>query len=266
MSTAVTAALYRAQAFLAARGAEAEARYVAVLAGEAPRGDLVARASAAQRDDGALGALLAGDAPGPDVASTADALGWLVPLGVVEGPPVDAAAGFLVRAQGADGGWEAPGGHAEREDSLALSATLCGLLSRCPAARHSALRRAAAFLAARWSVERVKRGSYPAIAGYLHAFSTVPADVDEADTALQWCGRELDRGFRVHTLGAAAVGDVLVRCDALAVPGARLSGKTIAEALLREQRPDGGFGPPAAELRATCKAALALRHLAATLR
>jgi hypothetical protein len=262
---AVAAALGRARAFLAERGAECEALYVATLAGEAPRADFVARAAAVSQADGALASLLAGDARGGDAGSTADALGWLVPIGVTEGAPVDAAAAYLTGAQRADGGWDAPGGD-EHEASLALSATLCGLLSRCPGARQSSLRRAAAFLAAHWSPDRVQRGSYPAIAGYLHAFATVPADVDEADTALQWCGRELERAYRIGAFGPAAVGDVFVRCDALAVPGARLDGAEIAVALLREQRPDGGFGPPGAELRATCKSALALRHLAAALR
>jgi hypothetical protein len=262
---AAAAAIDRARAFLAARGAKREALYLAVLAGAAPRGEIVAHSTGAQGTDGALAALLAGDASGLDVASTADALGWLVAIGATEGVPVDRAAGFLVGAQRADGGWDALGGDAD-EASLALSATLCGLLSRCAGARQSALRRAAAFLAARWSPDRVQQGSYPAIAGYLHAFATVPADVDEADTALQWCGRELERGYRIGAFGAAAVGDVFVRCDSIAVPGARISAAEIAVALLREQRPDGGFGPPAAELRATCKAALALRHLAAALR
>jgi len=270
---AVAEALARAHAFLAGRGAEVEARYVAVLQGAAARAEIAERAKASQRADGALTALLAGDAPGPGVASTADALGWLVAIGAVEGAPVDAAAGFLVRAQRADGGWDAAEADAhaapladEHEASLALSATLGGLLARCPGARQSALRRAAAFLGSHWSPDRVQSGSYPAIAGYLHAFAMVPAEVDEADTALQWCGRELERGYRIGAFGPAAVGDVFVRCHAIAIPGTRLAAAEIAAALLREQRADGGFGPPAAELRATCKSALALRHLAAALR
>jgi hypothetical protein len=262
---AALAALARAQAFLAARGAELEARYVAVLAGEAPRAEIAERARAAQHPEGALGALLAGDAAGPDVASTADALGWLVAIGCTEGAPVDAAAGFLMRVQRADGGWDAAAPD-DQGRGLALSATLAGLLSRCPSARHSTLRRAAAFLGAQWSPDRVQSGSYPAIAGYLHAFATVPAEVDEADTALQWCGRELERGYRIGAFGPAAVGDVFVRCDAIAVPGTRIQAAEIARALLLEQRPDGGFGSSAADVRATCKAALALRHLAPALR
>ena len=94
----------------------------------------------------------------------------------------------------------------------------------------------------------MQSGSYPAIAGYLHAFATVPAEVDEADAALQWCGRELERGYRIGAFGAAPrSATCFVRCDAIAVPGTRIQAAEIARALLLEQRPDGGFGPPAAE-------------------
>lgn len=258
---AVPEAVRRAHDFLLRRDAQREALYVGVLAGAGDPTAIGLLAGTTQKSDGAIGPLLAGDAPGPGVASTADALGWLIPLGLAESPVAATAAGYLVRSQGEDGGWSdlsAPG----EEPTLALSATVCGVLARCPAARQSTLRRAAAHLAARWSCERAQRGSYPLLAGYLHAFVSVPADLDEADTALQWCGRELERGFRTAAFGAAAVGDVFVRCDATAVPGARLDGAEIRAALLREQRLDGGFGSPAAEIRDTCKAALALWHLA----
>ena len=118
--------------------------------------------------------------------------------------------------------------------------------------------------AARWSVERVQGPRYAPILAYVHALAHVPSE--RADEVLQWCGRELERGFRIGAFGPAAVGDVFVRCGAIAIPGTRLSAAEIVRALLLEQRPDGGFGPPAAEVRATCKAALAIRHLSAALR
>jgi hypothetical protein len=83
-----------------------------------------------------------------------------------------------------------------------------------------------------------------------------------ADEALQWCGRELERGFLNGAFGAVAVARVFGRCDALALPGARLRADEVARALLAAQREDGGFpgeGPPE---RVACEAALALRHLA----
>lgn len=259
-SEAAADAIGRARCFLEAAGAAREARYVAALAGEAPRDPLRDEAASGQDERGALSPLLAGDAPGPGVASTADALGWLIGLGFREGPVVDAAASWLSRAQDADGGWSDPLATGE-EARLALVATLCGLLVRCPAARVGSIRRAAAYLAERWSRERVQGGSYPAIAGYMYAFSAVPADLEVADEALQWCGRELERGFRIRAFDAAQVGRIFVACEAVALPGARLRAEEIVSALLSSQAEDGGFGAEPARVRATCQAALVLRHL-----
>jgi len=256
----VAAALARARRFLEARDAAREARYVGALLGDAPREALRAEAAAEQAPSGALAPLLTGDAPGPGAASTADALGWLIGLGFTEGPVVDAAVAWLARAQAADGGWRdaaAP----DEEARLALSASLCGWLVRCPTARLAPLRRAATHLAAHWSRERVQGGSYPLIAGYLQAFTGVPADLEEADEALQWCGRELERGFRSGAFDAAQVGAVFARCGARALPGARLGAAEISSQLLAAQAADGGFGAEPGRVRATCEAALALRQL-----
>jgi hypothetical protein len=260
---AIAAALARAREFLAAQGAEREARYVAVLEGRAPRGSLEEVAAASQEESGALPGLVAGDAPGSGVASTADALGWLVALGSGDGPIAQRAAAYLMREQGADGAWRDAG---REEGAVALTAALCGTLARCPGARLSALRRAAAFLAGSWSEERVRAGSYPEIAGYLHAFASLPADLDVADEALQWCGRELERGFRSGAFEALRVAHVFVLCDAAALPGARLRDAEVLEALLSAQAPDGGFGGLGTPERSTCRAALALRHLGRALR
>jgi hypothetical protein len=136
------------------------------------------------------------------------------------------------------------------------------LLSRTPSARLSSLRRAAAFLGAHWSRERVQAGRFPAIAGYLAALATLPADLDVADEALQWCGRELERGFRTGRFDATAVATVFARCDAFALPGARLGADEVVRALLAAQDEDGSFPGEGTPERATCAAALALRHLA----
>jgi len=262
---AVAGALARARQLLEARGAAREARYVAVLEGRAERAAFEADAAACRDARGALAGLVAGDAPGPSVASTADALGWLVALGVTEGAVVDGAAAFLAGEQAADGGWKGAAAAGEGE-AVALTAALCGSLARCPAARLSSLRRAAGYLAAHWSEERVRAGSYPEIAGYLHAFAGLPADLDVADEALQWCGRELERGFRIGAFDPVRVAHVFVLCDAAALPGARLGAAELLEALLRAQAPDGSFGGFCTPERSTCRAALALRHLAPRLR
>jgi hypothetical protein len=262
---AVAEALRRAEAFLAGRGAAREARYVAAVAGLAGPREIEAEAAAGQEAHGALPGLVRGDAPGPGVASTADALGWLVALGVTEGNVVEGALAYLTAQQGADGAWSDAEAQ-EEGGALALSAGLCGILARCPAARLSVLRRAAAYLAAHWSEERVRAGSYPEIAGYLHAFASVPADLDVADEALQWCGRELERGFRIGAFDALQVARVFVLCDSAALPGARLQAAEVLEALLRAQVPDGSFAGRGTPERSTCEAALALRHLGRCLR
>jgi hypothetical protein len=258
--TAADAALGRARRFLAARGAAREGRYVGALLGDPTREALRAEAAAAQDSSGALAPFLAGDAPGPGVASTADALGWLLGLGLGEGSPVDGAVAWLARAQDPDGGWRDPAAP-DPAARLALTASLCGLLVRCPAARLAAVRRAANHLAARWSRERVQGGDYGAIAGYLHAFAGVPADLEVADEALQWCGRELERGFRIGSFEPLQVARVFVLCDARALPGARIGAAELAGALLASQAEDGGFGAEPGRVRATCQAALALRQL-----
>lgn len=259
---AVAAALVRARDFLDRRGALREALLVRVAAGEAPRASFVAAAAEGQDPRGALGPLLAGDAAGPGVASTADVLGWLVALGVSEGAPVERAVAFLVGAQEADGGWRDPSTAGDEAEG-ALVATVCALLSRAPSARLSSLRRAAAALGARWSRERVQGGSYPTIAGYLAALAMLPAELDVADEALQWCGRELERGFRTGAFGAVAVATVFSRCAAVAVPGARVDAEEVVRAVLAAQREDGSFPGEGPEERTACEAALALRHLVA---
>jgi hypothetical protein len=262
---ALAGALERAARFLEARAGKPEALYGAALAGAALPAAFLEAAAARQDARGALGPLLAGDAPGPGVASSADALGWLGALGAREGAVVDRAVGFLLREQREDGGWSDPAAP-DDEARLALTAAVAGHQARCPAARPTALRRAAAHLAARWSRERVQRGSYAAIAGTLHAFAGVPAEVDVADEALQWCGRELERGFRTGAFAPLAVAGAFLLCGAAALPGARLGAAEVAEALLREQAADGGFGADPERERSTCRAAAALRHLGACLR
>jgi hypothetical protein len=254
-------ALERAARFLTARGAAREARYVAALAGSLAPAALAADAAAAQDPSGALAPLLAGDAPGPGVASTADALGWLIGLGVTEGAPIERAAAFLMASQDADGGWSDPAA-ADEQARLALAATLCGHLARCPAVRLSALRRAAGHVARHGARARVEGGGYRAIASTFHAFAAIPAELDLGDEALQWCGRELERGFRTGALDAVQTARVFALCDAVALPGARLRAEEVAAALLRAQASDGGFGAEPGRERATCEAALGLRHLA----
>ena len=90
----------------------------------------------------------------------------------------------------------------------------------------------------------MKGGEWQAIAAFSHFFANVPHEL--ADAALQWCGRELERGYRTGAFDALAAARVLLWCDAHAIPGARLGVDELLGALLAEQRGDGGWPAPGA--------------------
>ena len=69
-----------------------------------------------------------------------------------------------------------------------------------------------------------------------------PRPHDAGDEILQWCGRELERGFRARRFSAVRTARVLTWCDAPVLPGAQLEPAELLDALLAEQAPDGGFG------------------------
>ena len=111
------------------------------------------------------------------------------------------------------------------------------LLARCPAARL----RACAAPRRSSPATGPRSGCGRAATRRSRATSTpspsLPGDVDVADEALQWCGRELERGFRIGAFDAVRVARVFVLCDAPALPGARLAAAEVREALLRAQGP-----------------------------
>ena len=78
-----------------------------------------------------------------------------------------------------------------------------------------------------------------ALAAFAHFFTNVHHDL--ADEALQWCGRELERGFRTRQFDAIATLRVLLYCDADALPGLRIETEELLDLLLAEQSDDGGF-------------------------
>ena len=111
-------------------------------------------------------------------------------------------------------------------------------------------------------------GRLASIAAFAHFFANGGAP-DLSDEALQWCGRELERGFRTHRFESVQTFRVLFYCDAHALPGATLDAVELLDRLLDEQAADGGFaaldpgGPPGRvaptidalmAIRATCRA------------
>jgi hypothetical protein len=219
-----------------------------------------------------------------DVEGAATALAVLDAIGVRRGPEVEHAVVILAAAQRDDGSWSLGGRlegrptRSEREASevdalvdepdeaarVATTAQIAGHLAKTICARPQVLRAAGAFLAAHWGPERVQGGDPRAIAGFAQWYANT--DDELSDAALQWCGRELERGFRSGAIDALDTARVFAFCDAQALPGARLSADEVVLSLAAAQAPDGGFGPAsdpvAARVEATLAALAALQRLA----
>lgn len=261
MAVSFEAALRRAGEFVAREGAELDRVYLSTLLRERDATALLSGLAGLQRDDGAIadwrdgaiagwrGSAAAGwrsgavaeDAAGE--ASTLRALSLLDALGLLDHPVPEAAAAFLIARQGADGGWGAA------EDSaaarIARTGEAGGLLAKSPFARPAVLRAAERFLAERWSVEALRAGGCAAILAHVHLLAAFPAAESEiADEALQWCGRELERGFRSGAFSAVEVAQVFCRARARALPGARIEAAELAAAIATAQQPDGGWPAP----------------------
>lgn len=232
----------RARAFVAAHGDAAQCARGAALC-----------------DGTARAALDAALAPIDSDAAALSALEQCAAVGLHDGPLVEQATARLGAAQEPDGGWScAPG-----LDRAASAALVAGLLARTRFARPAALLAAGRLVAASWAPERVQGGSAAAIAAYACFFANF--DHELGDAALQWCGRELERGFRTGAIDALAAGRVFALCDAQALPGARLGADEVALSLAAAQAGDGGFAPAAADVatrvEATLAALAALRRL-----
>jgi hypothetical protein len=198
-----------------------------------------------------------------DARSAAAALAVLDAIGVRRGAEVERAAMLLSAAQRDDGSWaraESDGDDAR----VVATAQVAGLLAKTPYARPALLRAASSFLAARWGSERVQSGDPVAIAGWAQWFANT--DDELSDAGLQWCGRELERGFRSGAIDALAAARVFALCDAQALPGARLGADEVLPSLAAAQAPDGGFGagwdPIPQRVEATLDALAALARLA----
>jgi hypothetical protein len=220
---------------------------------------LLAALAAQQQPDGSLRPWDEGVAPDPALAATLRGLTLLDALGLLDHPVAERAAGWLLLRQQLDGGWDEPGASEERR--IALSGEVAGLLAKTPFARASALARAEGFLSRLWSVERVQGPRYAPILAYVHALAHLPSEL--ADEVLQWCGRELERGFRTQSFGPVAVARVFLRARARALPGASIDASEVVATLLAAQALDGGWSAEAETPRAlaTLEAAEALLRL-----
>lgn len=215
----------------AADGAARAAEFVAASGTPAERAALAAFTGRGGVDQVAD---VLGPPPG-DLAGFRGALRLFDDLGALEHPLVERMVRDLERLQAEDGHW---GGDAD--DAIFETGTLGGHLAKVPSASAGLLDAASDWLAARFSPERVQGFQWRGVAAYAHVFANRPHAA--ADEILQWCGRELERGFRTRHFDAVHTARVLVWCDASSLPGARLDAGELLEALLIEQAADGGFG------------------------
>jgi hypothetical protein len=255
VSDAISRAVNAADAFVRREGAPLERVFWDVLLRRESARSLLAALAETQAPDGSLPPWSAAGPPEP-LAATLAALTRLDALGLLDHPLGERAAGFVLAGQRPDGGWDEPG--ADEERRIALTGEAAGLLAKTPFARASALARAESFLAVHWSVERVQGPRYVPILAYVHALAHVPSEL--ADEVLQWCGRELERGFRTHVFAGVEVARVFLRARARALPGCAIAASEVVATLLAAQAPDGGW-PDAPRVLATLEAAEGLLRL-----
>jgi hypothetical protein len=224
-----------------------------------------ARAAALCGSGPVAAALLCLDAVTPRCADTRPELTLRVcdELRARDDARVERACAALAAEQAADGAF----GRADEPLDARLRRTgmLAGYLAKTPFARPALLDAAGDFLALHFAPERVQEFQWENLAAYAHFFAN--ALHERADEVLQWCGRELERGFRARAFDAVRTLRVLAWCDAHSLPGARLSREELLAALAAEQAGDGGFGLPVASaaerVAATLDALVGLRHLRA---
>jgi hypothetical protein len=259
VSDAISEAVTRAEAYVLRNATPLERAFWETLLRRQDARPLLAALAERQEEAGALRSWRDDEGADPALAATLRGLTWLDALGLLDHPVPERAVGFLLARQQADGGWSEPGASEERR--VALSGEVTGLLAKTPHARDSALHRAEAFLARHWAVERVQGPCYAPILAYVHALAHLHSEL--ADEALQWCGRELERGFRTHVFTPVAVARVFLRARARALPGLQIDPDELMATLLGAQEPDGGWSaePEAERLDATLEAVEALLRL-----
>jgi len=242
-------ALEKALAFVETHGDTLARMHAHVALGASPLPELLDAISPQQAEDGSfpsLGLAAAGATgfepdiirPIPEaVLGSLEALMLLSDLSALGWPAVAGIADFLEASQSSDGSWGSAG--QSPVEKIFVTGLVAGTLGRTPVVRPDVLDRAGQFLAPLWSPEQVEGGRWGAIAAFGCFFSNVNHDL--SDEALQWVGRELERGYRSRRFDAASTLRVLMHCDAGALPGATLAPHELLVDLLDEQSSDGGF-------------------------
>lgn len=266
-------ALQAASAFIDEHGDALMRLRSSVLLEAEPPAALIDALAPRQRDDGSfppLGLVEAGATgfEGARAALSDDELGCLEALALLSDARalhaayVEPVAVHLQQVQRDDGSWGDPS--AALDDRLFATGMLAGFLGRTRFVRPIVLQDAGDFLGPLWTPDRVEGGAWPVRTAFAQFFTNVHHDL--ADEALQWCGRETERAFRVRSADAVATMRVLLYCDAQALPGATFDVMELIEGILGEQARDGGFaelsgGAPPQRVAATHDAMFGLIRL-----
>jgi hypothetical protein len=197
------------------------------------------------------------------IRGAVEAMSILADWRVLYSPVAEGLVSFLASNQQADGGWGEDNDETEASiPRLFVSGMLAGYGGRTRSARPMMLRNAQGYLASHWSVERIRKSGWPLVAAYAHFYTNVRDD--NADVALPWCGRELERGYRAGEYSARESMRVLLYCDASALPGTEFEVTDLLTKLQSEQNPDGSYADPTDAPDA--RIAATLDAIAATLR
>ena len=248
----------RAARFVAEWGDETAVRRASVLVGAEPLGSA---SSALERWAERLGVFRAEG--GVDALAALPVLGGLADLRALDSALALRIAEALARVQAEDGSFGAA--DSDEEERVFTTGRLASGLSRLRSVRRRLLERAADYLAARFTPERVGGFAWRPLAAYTPLFTNV--EHERGDDVLQWCGRELERGFRARRFDAVQTARIWVDCGAGALPGAKVSVDEIVLALLAEQASDGSWpipdaGDPAARVPHALDGLAALVRLA----
>ena len=279
--------LERAYRFLETQPDQSALLRAQVLCEARPSADLAAKLGETQAADGRLpiGTLVTGGGLGfppteisglsEDHAALVGTLEALLIAGdakVLHAEWVQQACRFVESQQADDGAYRVASvgadPEAEAKAEVFWTGMVGGILGRTPVSKTSHLEAAGKFLASRFTPDAVEHDGYSALLAYSHFYTNVPDE--EADEALQWCGRALEKGFLSRSLDTVAVVRVLLTCDAQAMPGATFDITELLERLLDEQAGDGGFaelslGGPASRTTQTFDAMLAIVRLCAAI-
>ena len=177
---------------------------------------------------------------GVDPVAALPVLGGLADLRALDSALAIQIAEALAKVQAEDGSFGTA--DSDEEERVFTTGRLAAVLSGLRSVRRRLLDRAADYLAARFSPERVGGFAWRALAAYTPFFTNV--EHERGDDVLQWCGRELERGFRARRFDAVQTARIWVDCGAATLPGAQVSAAEIVLALLAEQASDGSWPLP----------------------